>query len=79
MDFPADLFNGAFVAIASGACAFIASYSATRVTLKYMERDIKRAQSTADNAHRRIDAYHLNQIPGGKRDYDPPEEPTLML
>lgn len=55
MEVPLSLFDGAIVAIASGGCAFVASYSATRVTLKFLQRDINRAQSTADDAHNRID------------------------
>lgn len=58
------------LAILTACASFIASYAATKVTLRYMERDIMRAQATADGAHGRIDS--ILGYPGGKRSYDPP-------
>lgn len=59
------------VAAMTGLVSSVASWAAMKVTLKYMAKDIERAQDTADNAHERIDkALGYN---GGKRHYDPSE------
>ena len=43
------------IALATAIASFAGSIAAGRVTLRYMQRDIVRAQDTADNAHERID------------------------
>jgi len=44
------------IALLSAFGSFIASYSAVKMKLAYMERDIRRAQETGDKANNRIDA-----------------------
>jgi hypothetical protein len=55
MEIPIALLDGVIVAGAAAAASFIGSLAANKVTLKYMQRDIDRAQEAADHAHGRID------------------------
>lgn len=41
--------------VGTGLTSAGASWAAMRVTVAYMQRDIRRAQNTADGAHDRID------------------------
>ena len=50
------LSDGLVYSLLSAIASFIASYSAVKMKLSYMERDVKRAQDTADRANRRVDA-----------------------
>lgn len=57
------------VAAVTGIVSAIGTWAALKIEIRYLKRDVKRAQSTADDAHGRID--ELAGLPGGRRRYDP--------
>ena len=63
--------------IVGGGISFVGSWAGTRVTLKYMQRDIVRAQSMADSAHDRLNTLLHYKI-GGHRHYDPQFTPPKI-
>lgn len=57
------------IAVVTGISAGGTAWGATTVQMKWLRRDVNRAQNTADGAHSRID--RILGWPGGKRGYDP--------
>lgn len=58
MGIPDVILIAMFSALFSG----IASYGAVRMKLAYMDRDVRRAQDSADGANKRIDSFLLDHI-----------------
>lgn len=58
------------IAVATGIVSGLISWGGVHAELRSLRRDVERAQRTADDAHKRLNAL-LTEHPGGRRSYDP--------